>query len=243
MNADRWQAAGCALALALVAIGPAAVDAAAPSRPAIVKACDDAESVAQCERVLEAEQIRQFPAVAAREGRSLRLKGRAGSAPVELRDVGDPNDQTGAEYRAYAFWDYWPQNASAVVSVTTEARDHYLVVDLDRGTQTRIPAEPILAPDGKRFLAADLCETQCANLIQIWRFDRDRLVRERTFKPAEKWYEADVSWRDAATLEIEFSVAAPRLRPTDPGELVLLRAKPRLLKLSDPAWTVDETGR
>ena len=241
MSANWWKAP--VWALALVAIGTAAVDAAPPSQQAIVKACDEGENVAQCERLLETGQIKQFPAVATREGRVLRLNGPGGGAPVELRDAGDPNNETGAEYRAYAFWDYWPQMKSAVVSVTTQARDHYLVVDLDHGTQTRIPAEPILAPDGMRFLVADLCETQCANLLQIWRFDRNRLVRERSFKPAEKWYEADVAWRDAATLAIEHSVAAPRRRLAEPGELVLVRAKPRLLKLSDSEWTVDETGR
>jgi hypothetical protein len=230
-------------ALALAAIAPAAVIAAPPSQQAIIKACAEAGSAAQCERLLEAEQMKQFPAIAAREGRVLRLKTRAGTASIELRDAGDPDDETGAEYRAHAFWDYWPQKRSAVVSVTTQAGDYYLVVDLDRGKETRVPAEPLLAPDGQHFLVADLCEKQCANLIQIWRIDRDRLVWERTFKPAEKWYEADVAWRDAATLAIEHSVAAPRRRLAEPGELVLVRAKPRLLKLSDSEWTVDETGR
>lgn len=241
MTADGWKALGWALAL--LALAPTVAQAAPPSHQAILKACDEAENAAQCERLLEAEQIKQFPAVAAREDRVLRLKARAGAAPIELRDAGNPDDETGAAYRAHAFWDYWPQKRSAVVSVTTQAGDYYLVVELDRGTQTRVPAEPLLAPDGQRFLVADLCEKQCANLIQIWRFDRDRLVRERTFKPAEKWYEADVAWRDASTIAIEYSVAAPRRRLAEPGDLVLVRAKPRLLKLSDAEWTVDETGR
>lgn len=241
MTADGWKVLGWALAL--VAIAPTVVQAAPPSHQAILKACDEAENAAQCERLLEAEQIKQFPAVAAREGRVLRLKARVAAAPIELRDAGNPNDETGAAYRAHAFWDYWPQRKSAVVSVTTPAGDYFLVVDLDRGTQTRVPAEPLLAPDSQRFLVADLCEKRCANLIQIWRFDRDRLVRERTFKPAEKWYEADVAWRDASTIAIEYSVAAPRRRLAEPGDLVLVRAQPRLLKLSDAEWTVDETGR
>jgi hypothetical protein len=232
-------------ALALVATAPAVAIAAPPSHQAIIKACDEAESAVQCERLLETEQIKQVPAIATREGRVLRLKTRASSAPIELRDAGDPDGETGAEYRAHAFWDYWPQRKSAVVSVTTQAGDYYLVIDLDRGTQTRVPAEPLLAPDSLRFLVADLCEKQCANLIQIWRFERDRLVRERTFKPAEKWYEADVAWRDAATLAVEYSVAAPqpRRRLAEFGELVLVRARPRLLKLSDSGWSVDEIGR
>jgi hypothetical protein len=241
MIASRWRTWGWALAL--LAIAPGIVKAGPPSQQAIIKACEEAESAARCERLLETEQIKQFPAIAAREGRVLRLKARGGTAPIELRDAGNPGDETGAEYRAHAFWDFWPQSRSAVVSVMTQASDYYLVVDLDRGTQARVPAEPLLAPDSRRFLVADLCEKQCTNLIQIWRFDRDRLVLERTFKPAEKWYEADVTWRDAATLAIEYSVAAPRRRLAEPGDLVLVRAKPRLLELSDSEWTIDETGR
>jgi hypothetical protein len=241
MTAKGWKV----LALAFVVCGyaPAVVEAAPPSNQAILKACDEAETAAQCERLLEADQIKHFPAIAAREDRVLRLKSQTGAAPVELRDAGDPDNETGAEFRTHAFWDYWPQRASAVVSVTTNAGDYFLVVDLARGTQTSVPAEPLLAPDGQRFLVADLCDKQCATLIQIWRFDRDRPARERTFKPPEKWYEADVAWRDASTLAIEYSVAAPRRRLAEPGELITVRAKPRLLKLSDSEWSVDEAGR
>jgi hypothetical protein len=242
MISDRWQALGWALALG--ALAPSATTAAPPSLQAIIKACDETESAALCERHIEADQIRQFPAIAMRDGRVLRLQIRAGAAPVELRDAGDPDNETGAEYRAHAFWDYWPQRRSAVVSVMTQGTDYYLVIDLDRGTQTQVPAEPLLAPDGQRFLVADMCDKQCANLIQIWRFERERVVRERSFKPAEKWYEADVTWRDAATLALEYSVTAPRRRLAEPGELDLVRLpKPRLLKLSDAEWTVDEAGR
>lgn len=230
-------------ALATLALAAVAAHAAPPSVQAILKACDDAENAAQCERLLETEQIRQFPAVAVRDGPMLRLKARPGAASVALRDEGDPGTETGAPYRAHAFWDYWAQRKTAVVSVSTHAGEHYLVIDLDRGTQLRVAAEPLLAPDDQRFLVADLCDKQCANLIHVWRFERDRVVRERTFKPPEKWYEADVAWRDAATLAIEYSVAAPRRRLAEPGELTLERAKPRLLKLSDPDWTIDEAGR
>ena len=229
------------VALGMIASG--LVLAAPPSQTTIAKACDDADYAAQCERFLETDQIRQFPAVAERDGRVLRLKTRAGLPPVELRDTGDPATETGAEYRAHAFWDYWPQRRMAVVSVMTHGIDEYLVVDLERGTQIRLPAEPLLAPDGQRFMVADLCERQCGNVIQVWRFDRDRVVRERSFKPPEKWYEAEVAWRDAATIAIDYSVAAPRRRLAEPGELTLVRAKPRSLKLSDADWSIDEARR
>lgn len=241
MTADGRQALRGALAM--LALLSAVAAAAPPSNQAILKACDDADNAAHCERLLETEQIRQFPAVAARAGRVLRLNTRAGTPPVELRDEGDPDDETGKAYRAHAFWDYWVPRKTAVVSVTTHAGEYYLVIDLDRGTQIRVAAEPLLAPDGRRFVVADLCDKQCANLIQVWRFEGERVVRERSFKPPAKWYEADVAWRDATTLAIEYSVAAPRRRLADPGELVLERARPRLLKLSDSEWTIDEAGR
>lgn len=241
MKASGWKTLGWALFLA--AIMPGAATAAPPTQQAIIKACDEAGNVAQCERLLEAEQIKRFPAIATRESNVLRLKSHTGMAPLLLRDTGDPGNETGAAYRSHAFWDYWPQKGNAVVSVTTQNDDYYLVVDLDRGTQTKVAAEPLLGPDRQRFLVADLCEKKCADLIQIWRFDRDSLVRERTFRPSEKWYEAEVSWRDATTLAIEYSVAAPRRRLAEPGELILERAKPRLLKLSDAEWMVDEARR
>ena len=231
----------CLIALCLMVVGCAL--AAPPSRDAITKACDEADHAAQCERLLEIQQMKQFPTVAERDGRVLRLKTRPGVAPVELRDSGDPANDTGAEYRAHALWDVWPQRKIAVVSVMTHGIDYYLAVDLDRGTQTRLAAEPMLSPDGQRFLVADLCEKECANVIQIWRFDRDRVVRERSFKPTEKWYESDVAWRDPATLVIEYSVAAPRRRLAEPGELTLVRAKARVLKLNDGDWTIDDAGR
>jgi len=230
-------------ALVLAVAAAACAHAAPPTRQAIEKACDDADTAAQCERLLETDQIRQFPGIAVRDGRVLKLKTRAGAPPVELRDAGNPDDESGADYRAHAFWDYWRERNVAVVSVMTQGTDYYLAVDLDRGTPLRLAAEPLLAPDGKRFVVADLCDKLCGNAIQVWRLDRDRLVQERSYKPAEKWYEADVAWRDASTLAIEYSVAAPRRRLADPGELVLVRAKPMLLKLSDPDWTIDEPRR
>lgn len=238
---DRRAFVCCAIALCAMVAVPA--PAAPPTPDAIVKACDEAGYAAQCERLLEIAQMKQFPSVAERDGRVLRLKTRSAIAPIELRDNGDPANETGAEYRAHAFWDYWPQRKIAVISVMTQGPDHYLAVDLERGTQNRLPAEPLLAPDGQRFLVADLCDKQCGNVIQIWRFDRDRMVRERSFKPAEKWYEAEVAWRDAATVAIDYSVAAPKRRLAEPGELTLVRARPRVLKLTDPEWTIDNAGR
>lgn len=129
-----------------------------PAHEAIIKACDEAESAAQCERTLEAAQLKVFPGVASRDGKALRLPTRPGAPAVELRDSGDPENEVGADYRAHAFWDYWLQSRMAVVSVTARDTDYYLLVQLDAGTQIRLPAEPLLAPDGQRFVVGDFCE-------------------------------------------------------------------------------------
>ena len=222
--------------------GPAAV-AAPPSQLSILRACGESDTAAQCERVVEADQIRQYPAVASRDGRVLRLKKRNGQS-LELRDEGTPGSDEGPKSKFFAFWDYWTEPHAAVVSVSAEAGDYYLIVDLDRGTQTRITAEPMLSPDSGHFVVPDLCETQCGNAIELWRFDRDRIVRERTFRPSEKWYEADVRWKDPTTLEIEYSVAAPGQQASADAPPTLVRsARPLFLRITDRAWTVDENAR
>ncbi|MEO8135425.1 MAG: hypothetical protein ABI831_15765 [Betaproteobacteria bacterium] len=229
--------------LAGVLAGPLAVGASPPSSAAIVRLCSEADGAEHCERLIEAEQMKQFPGIAVRDGGNLRLIARPGSRAVELRNSGEPGVDPGAEFRAYALWDYWPQRRTAVVSVTARDNDYYLLVDVERGTQTRIAAEPLLAPDGQRFVVSDLCDTQCGNVVEVWRFDSARLIKERTFKPLEKWYEAEVKWRDAATLSLEYSVATPEPGFNAAGERILVKARPRLMKLSDWAWIDEERKR
>ena len=232
-----------AAALALAAGAATVAMSAPPAQEALVKACDEADTALQCERMLEAAQLKQFPGVATRDGKTLRMPTRPGMPNVELRDVGDPDNDTGADYRAYSFWDYWRDPGIAIVSVMTRDSDYYLLVELARGTQVKLGGEPLLAPDGKRFAVVDMCDKGCGNQIQVWRIERDRAVREKSFKPVEKWYETELSWRDASMLALDYSVAAPRRRLADPGELTLIKAKPRELKLSDSDWVSDEPRR
>ena len=232
-SATRWL-----FAAALVA---GTVGAAPPSQLAILRACGDADSPAQCERVIEAGQIRQFPGIAVRSGGVLRLKGKAG--PIELRDNGTPGtDDDRPDFRAYAFWDYWMPRNAVVVSVASGAGDHYLLVDLNRGTQTKLIAEPLQSPEGTRFVVVDMCETQCSNTIEVWRYDRNRLARERWYRPKEKWYDAEIRWSDETTLEFEYSVAVGGNANSEAGP-TLSRERPRSIRLSDRIWTVDEQGR
>jgi hypothetical protein len=230
-------------ALAFLALMQApSAHAAPPSQLAVLRACGDADSAAECERVIEAEQLKQFPDVASRAGGVLRLKTKTGT--IDLVDTGVPGkDDEAPNFRAYAFWDYWFTRSAAVVSVTAAAGDHYLLVDLDRGTQTKLVAEPNLSPDATRFVVPDLCETQCGNVIELWRFERNRPVRDRVYKPKEKWYEADLRWKDPTTLEVEYSTAVRKTSTADDAPPELVRARPQLLRLGDRIWTVDDAGR
>lgn len=229
-------------ALGALLLASAAAFATPPTRLAILRACGDADTPAQCERVIEVDQIRQFPNVASRAGGVLRLKGKSG--PIELRDNGTPGtDDDRPDFRAYAFWDYWLLRNAAVVSVASGAGDHYLVVDLNRGTQTKLIAEPVQSPEGNRFLVVDMCETRCSNTIEVWRHDRDRISRERWYRPKEKWYEADVRWKDSDALEVEYSVAVGSVPAEGEAGPQLSRERTRILRLSDRIWTIDEPGR
>ena len=226
----------------LIAPIPAPVLAAPPTPEAIMKACDEADSASQCERVLEREQLKQFPGLATRNGPSLRITTNPGMPAVELRDSGNPDDES-ADFKWHSFWDYWAPSKIAIVSVTTRDADHFLVMQLDRAMQVKVPSEPILSPDSQRFFVTDFCDKGCGNQVQMWKLDRTRAVREKTFKPRERWYEVDASWRDASTLVIEYSVAGPRRRLADPGEVNLVKAEPMTLKLSDSGWISDEPRR
>ena len=226
----------------LIASIPTPAFAAPPTPEAIIKACDEADSASQCERVLEREQLKQFPGLATRNGPALRIATNPGTPAVELKDSGNPDDES-ADFKWHSFWDYWAPSKIAIVSVTTRDADHFLVMQLDRAMQVKVPSEPILSPDARRFLVSDFCDKGCGNQIQMWRLDGMRAVREKTFKPRERWYETDVSWRDASTLVIEYSVAGPRRRLADPGEVNLVKAEPMTLRLSDSGWISDEPRR
>lgn len=230
------------IAVLLLWAASLATFAAPPAYEAIIKACDESENAAQCERLLEKGQLKQFHGVATRDGSVLRLPSRPGAPPVELRDSGDPESETG-DFRWHAFWDFWPEARIAVISVSTRDTDHFLLIELERGAQTRVPAEPLLSPDSARFLVSDFCDKGCGNQIQVWRIERNRPLREKTFKPRERWYETDVSWRDATSLTAEYSIAGPRRRLAEPGEVNLVKAGPMVLKLSDAGWMSDEPRR
>lgn len=211
-----------------------------PSQLAILRACADADTPAQCEKVIEADQMKQHSSIVTRNAGSLRLKSKNGPL-VELRDVGTPGTDERAGFRFFAFWDYWSPRNAAVVSVSAQAGDHYLIVDLNRGSQTKVSAEPLLSPDAGWFVVADLCDTQCGNAIELWRIDRDKFVRERTFRPPEKWFDAEVKWIDLNSIQVEYSVPAPG--KSAESEATLVRARPRVLRLNDRAWGPDESPR
>jgi hypothetical protein len=235
------ECAALVLALAAVALATPGVRATPLPTPAIVKLCAGADGPQHCERLIEIEQMKQFPGIASRDGAALRLGHRAGGPAVELKDVEEAGD--GAAFRGHAFWDYWPKQRMAIVSVTARDSDYFLVVDLERRTQTRVGAEPVLAPGGEHFLVADLCETRCGNVIELWRFDADGLVKSKTLKPLDKWYNAEAKWRDATTVTLDYGIAGPEPKFNAAGERIMTRTVRREVKLSDWDWIDEERKR
>jgi hypothetical protein len=164
---------------------PAAICAPASRRRrrklSILRACGESDTAAQCERDRRSRADPPVPGGRTRDGGVLRLKARSG-APIELRDQGVPAPDEDRMPGSLRFWDYWCIAKAAIVSVSAHAGDYYLVVDLDRGPRRGFGRADAVARR-RRFVVVDLCETQCGNAIELWRFDRDRIVRERTFRP------------------------------------------------------------
>ena len=70
---------------------------------------------------------------------------------------------------------------------------------------------------------ADFCPSNCVNELAVWRVTKDDVFKELSWKPAQPWDDAGVSWKDAGTLVLEYTPAggAPastlERRLTDPG--------------------------
>ena len=192
---------------------------AAPLSPAeVVKLCGDAEGIAHCGRLVEAEQLKRLPGLATRDGSTLRVTlFPAGS--VTFSDVDTPSGGS-----SYALWDNLSEINAAVLFVTKDDDASFILLQRATGRQTPLPAEPVLAPDRQRFATADYCAARCENRIAIWRVARDGVVREAEWKPAESWSDATVRWKDAGTLVVEYTAAGAADSTTVER------------RLSDPGW-------
>lgn len=192
-----------ALALgALITLLAALSTHAAPiSRADLVALCGDAEDPAQCGRLVEARQLRTVSRFVEREGRDLRVR----LVPYGLSVFRDTDSALGGG-TSYAVWDYYADLETLVLFTTRNDRSGFLLLTRRGGAEHQLPAEPVLAPDQRRFATADVCAHGCDNEVAVWRIDRDGARKEASWKPPADWTDVTVAWRGANTIALEYLV-------------------------------------
>jgi hypothetical protein len=206
----RWVFAALAL--------PAFALAAPIARDQLTALCADAEDQAQCGRLVEARQLTRLSRIAERLGDELRVS----LSPFGLTIFRDTVNVTGAT--SYAVWDYL-ENLDTLVLFTTDGdRSGFLLLQRRGGEEYRVPSEPVIAPDERHFATADFCAKECDNRVTVWRIERNEVRKMSTWMPAKAWSDVSVTWRDAETIALEYSL------PDDPQPRTLLR------RLGDPSW-------
>ncbi|MGE5169035.1 MAG: hypothetical protein ACM3JC_01545 [Rudaea sp.] len=211
----RRQAA-CAI-VALLALAHA--HAAPPSRAELTALCRDAEDQAACGRLVEAPRLRALSRILERNGDELRVS----LSPTGLTTFRDSIDIWGAT--SYAVWDYLAPVDTLVLFTTRGERAGFLLVQRQGGEEYPLPSEPVVAPDHRHFVTADVCPRDCVNELALWSIVRKGVRKVATWKPPPAWTDASVTWLGRDTLAIEYSLA------DDP------RTQTLTLPLSDPSWT------
>jgi hypothetical protein len=204
---------------ALVAVAFSALAHAAPiPRGELIALCADAEDQAQCGRLVEARKLRALPGIAERNGDELRVS----LVPFGLSVFHDTINFRGA--RTYAVWDYLEHLDTLVLFTTVGERTGFLLVSRHSGGEYRVPSEPVIAPDERRFATADFCEKECDNEVAIWHIDGQKVRKEAAWSPPLAWSNVSVTWKGNDAIVLEYS------QPTD--------LEPRTIerRLDDPSW-------
>ena len=206
------------LALAAFAVVPI-VRGAPLAAAQIAELCRNAEDQAHCSRMIEEVQLKRLPSVAERAGDDLNVT----LFPSGVVTFRDSVAITGA--KSYALWDYMDRINAVVLFTTDGDNTGFLLMQRTNGKQYRLPAEPTLSPDRQRIATADFCASGCEGELAVWSVSGDDVRKELAWKPQPAWSDASVTWKDADTLILDYTVA---------GE-----AKPRTQerKLADRGWT------
>ena len=177
----------------------ASVASAAPvSRERMMELCNNVEGPAHCARIVEAEQLKQLPDLAKRDGDTLTIKLFPSGSRVLADTLAADNE------KSYALWDYWSPVNAAVLFVASGEDVGYAVLQRTTGQLTALPAEPLLAPDRQRLAVADFCSRNCTNEVSVWRISRDGVRKELTWKPPADWGDVTVAWKDGETLVLQY---------------------------------------
>ena len=214
----------CAKALVRVVLlalagAPLAAPAARLSPEEIASACANAEGTAHCGRLIEAIQLKRLPGLARREGDRL-VVSLYPTGTATFADADDP-----VRGRSYSLWDSLDSINAIVLYTTTNDATMFTLVQRTTNRRFELPAEPMLSPDRKRLVTADVCPKGCSGEIAVWLIAGDELRKELAWSPGSTWSDAAATWKSADTLTIEYTPAGQQ------GEASFER------RLSDPSWT------
>jgi hypothetical protein len=187
------------LAGAGLAIVAAALRAEAPTPERVLEICARVESPAHCGRLVEAEQLKTLPSLAARDGDTLKVTLFPSGVRLFVDSIASQNETS------YALWDYWSPINAVVLFVTAGDELGYAILQRATGNVTTLPAEPILAPDRQRIAIADFCSKNCTNEVSVWRVSRDGIRKELGYRPKAAWSDVTVNWKDPETLAVQFT--------------------------------------
>ena len=196
---------------------PVFAHAAPIPRAELMALCAEAEDQAQCGRLVEARQLRSLSRIAERNGDELRVT----LAPFGLSVFHDTVNIKGAT--TYALWDYLEHLDTLVLFTTRGERTGFLLVQRQGGEEYRVPAEPVLAPDDRRFATADVCAGECDNEVAIWHIGSDGIRKEAVWMPPAGWSDVSVAWRSANAIALEYAL--------DDGQRRTIERR-----LDDPSW-------
>lgn len=167
----------------------------------IGKLCAQAEGSAHCGRLVEGVQLTRLPNLATREGATLKVK----LYPIGVATFADTESIHGQ--RSYSLWDYLDP-INAVLLYTTDADTvTFTLLQRANGRTIELPTEPKVSPDRQRLVTADFCPKQCVNELALWRVTREGITKEAAWKPAERWDDAGVRWKNPEVVVVEYTLA------------------------------------
>ena len=186
---------------AVVLLGALHANAVPLSQAEIAKLCSEAEGQSHCGRLVEAEQLKRLPGLAQRDGNTLRIS-LFPSGHATFTD-----EETSAGGSSYALWDHYSSINATLLFTTQDDDSRFVLLHRSTGKQTTLPSAPALSPDRQRLATADFCETRCENRLVVWRVSANGAVPELEWRPTQPWSDAGVSWKDATTLSVEYSLS------------------------------------
>ncbi|GMU71821.1 MAG: hypothetical protein AMXMBFR42_12820 [Burkholderiales bacterium] len=197
-----------ALAVAAIACVSAAALALPPSREEVVKWCTDADDMAHCGRLIEAQQMKRLPGLAKREGVDLRIA-LFPSGTATFTDVENP-----LQPLSYSFYDTIDPINGVLVFKTDGEKATFVLLQRTSNRTTDLPSEPKLSPDRQHLVTADFCASDCANELAIWRVARSGVTKALVYRTTEDWTDAIPRWKDAETVVVDYQPAGGGPRRT-----------------------------